>query len=694
MKKTYSIEKSRLYGAADYSAVMNGGDFRGYSLKRVTTEEIEVNTGAICFFDPYNPGRGRPFTVEFPKGKYKPFMFLISTSNGDRVALAGLDGGELCKAVEWKLAFTDERDVLKLLTGGDTAGVTVGSGFGAFCDISVFGDFIQLVKDGENSFHPLDGAVNMDGSCAQICKLKNVVLPIFSTGWGEGCYSAYIGLDADGGIKGFICDFSMVERPPEKSDGDTVEFEFEVSEDELYIPDPKKSDAENSIARYSLVIDGKDASAEALFNAYSRRGYSYHTTEKYDEALSDYLAALEIGRLNSWIPEFAMHAWSLYDNAANICRSAGRTDEAINLYKEACRASDTFYGGAYAGLIDVYRDNKDYKKALAAADEMVAARPQDPSAYLKRSEIYTACEEYEKAISDLDVLIEVFKLNESILDKALCLSFLGKYKEALGVLDTYLLDGRASEVYYDIRAGIHIADNNFAAAYSDSLKALDVNPDYLNTLEKLIELDGLLFNFKGVIKWATRYAESFPRTEYAYSVRAAAYAEMGEYDDAVEDYIHLIRITKNEPKYYGLLIKTALFGGYKGLAKRYSKMLRKLDSSYYIYAMGVTYLSQAKFARAERYLASAFALREDDVILSSLIDCYLESGRIDKAEFAMLKYAEVADAEDAYVKSAAISKTKGVLPIELKNEYVARFLGNCEDAALTDKVLTYFENIK
>ncbi len=692
MKKVYKVNKSRLYGAADYSAILSGHEFAGYALERIDTEEIEIVSHAVCFFDPYDPGNAKSFTAAFPSGKYRPYMMTVSTSEGKRVALAGLDGGDLHTAAVWRLAFTDERDAIKLSVSDETVGVTIGSGFGALSDTATLADFVKLVKDGEDSFHPLDGAVNMDGSCAQICKLKNVSLPVFNTGWGEGCYPCYIGEDNDGRVLGVICDFGMVECVKKKQGTQIEEFVFDVDVYDAFVPDPKKSDSENSIALCSAVIESSESDYGDLLGAYARRGYAYHTSARYDEALSDYLAAIKLGKRKENAAEFPMHAWSLYDNAATICRDKGMTDEAIRLYKEAFGISDTFYGGAYAGLIDIYRESKNYAKALEVADEMVKARPQDPSSYLRRSEIFMASEEYEKAVADLDVLINRYKLNESILDKSICLAYLGRNKEALDVLDAYLLEGRANEVYYDIRAGIHLADNNFAAAYIDALKAFDVNPDYLNTLEKLIELDGLFFNFKSVVKWASRYIEALPRTEYGYSVRADALFQLGEYEDAVADYTHLWNSEK-DCKYCGLLIKSAVKAGDKGLAKKHTKQLRKTDNAYYIYAVGLLLLSEKKYARAERYLASAFALKEDYLMLSSLIDCYIESGSYDKCAGAMNKFAQMADGEEVFVKHAAIAKKQGVSSSALCKEYVARFLGGCEDEVLTDKVKGFFNNL-
>lgn len=692
MKKTVHIRKSRLYGTADYTSALSCGDFAGYKLARIDLDEIENTTGAFCFFDPYGPKDGKPFTAEFPCGKYRPFALSVCTEQGKRIALAGLDGGELHKSVQWQLAFTDEREIFKLTHAGEQVGVTIGSGLGAVCDTRTLARFGELVRAGKDSFHPLDGVVSLDGSCAQVCALKDVRLPVFATGWGEGTYAAYVGVGADGRVKGLLCDFAMIAPPKAKESGQTVAFELEIDAQEAYEPDPKKSDAENNIARYTPIIQDDTANGKTLFAAYSRRGYAYHTAGKYNEALDDYLKAIAVGKACGDECDFAVHAWSLYDNAALIYRESGRINEAIGLYEEAKGISDTFYSGAYAGLIDIYRESKEYGKALAVADEMVAVRPRDPSAYLKRSEIYMACEEYEKAIADLDVLIEVYKLNESVLDKAFCLCNIGHTKEALRVLDTYLLDGRANEIYYNIRAGIHSADGDFSAAYGDLMKSFDVNPDYHVTLERLIESDALLFNFRNVVKWAARYIETRPRSEYGYGVRADAYMHMREYNDALGDYLHLVRIS-DDTQYIVSAVKAAVAGGNRGIAKKYLKVLRKTDNADYIYAMGLVYLHEKKYARAERYFASALALKEDERILASLVDCLIESGNREKASAMLKKLVRIADGEDAFVRYARIARARGTSADALTREYANRFLDGCTDEGLLERARTYFAGL-
>lgn len=689
MKKTYTIRKSRLYCGVDISALIKGNGYGEYATEKVSVGAVDVSTGKVCFFDPYHTSDVTPFAARLPVGAYEAFAVFVSDAAGKHVALAGLDGGRAKDAAAWRLAYTGERVLAQLVTDARAGGIAVSSGLSAVCDESMAEAYVRLVRQSAEDFHPLDGMVPTDGSCAKVCRIKDVRLPVFAAGRGEGSYRCYVGTDARGEVVGLACDFGLIAPKHKRETGETVTVEIETDGMLPYVTDPKKSDAENSILQYSAVLENARDDA-TRYTAYARRGYSYHTSGKYKEALADYLHAIACGKRTEGSADFSLHAWSLYDNAALIYREAGRTDDAIALYREALSAPDTFYSGAYTGLIDIYCDSKDYASALTVADEMVAARPQDPSAYVKRSEIFMASEEYEKAIQDLDVLIDTFKLNESILDKALCLNSLGRQKEALTVLDSYLIDGRASEAYYLARSGICLADNNFAAAYIDARNAFDVNPDYPPTLERLIELDGMLFHFKNVIKWVSRYIELRPQAEYGYSIRADAYARLGAYEDAMSDYLHLIHSSKADPKYYALAVRTALRGGNKGLAKKYTKILRSVDNAYYLYACGLLFGAQKKYARARRYIASALAINETDIILQSLAECLIAEGNYDGADNAMKRYARIADSEDVCLLSARIAALRGVPEDAIVREYVKNHLGDCRDSGLIDKVRLYF----
>ncbi len=694
MKKAFHIPKYRLYGEIDYSAVLSYNAVGKCKLQPLWLEEIPLPTGRICFFDPYRLRDVKPFLAEFSAGTARPFAYTLSVAKEQRIAFAGLDCGGLASAKEWRLALCEERDVLKLLADDGIAGVRIENGWGAMCDAATFEDFSQLARKAANAFHPLDGMLDMSGNGAQVCTIRGIRLPVFAADRGEATYACYVGIGADGKAKGILCDFALIKPSRKVNRNATVAFVFDVPTEDLYVADPKKSETENAIAKYSSVIGAKTIDIATLFQAYSRRGYSYHVAEQYEEALADYLQAIAIGHAHEVETDFRNHARALYENAAGIYHTLGRRSEEIALYEEALNCSDMFNNMAYVNLIRIYREEKDYVQALSVAQKMVTVRPQDPSAYLMRSEIFMECEEYEKAIADLDVLIDVYKLNESMLDKAVCLSHLGKNEEALRVLDAYLLDGSAGEDYYCIRAGIHLADNHLAAAYVDMIRAYDANPDYSVTLERLIELDGRLCNYKNVVRWATRYIDLHPHAEYGYSVRADAYMRIEAYEEAIADYAYLVHHVTDTPKYRGLLVKAYLSAGDKGTAKKYGKALRKDGGAYYFYAIGLLLAAEKRYARAERFLATAFTLKEDDVILFALIDCYILSGKTEKAAAAIPTLAEIAEPEEVYLTEARLAKLRGESMEKFEKEYIRRFLGDCGDEGLCAGIVAFFRELR
>lgn len=688
MKKAFHIPKRKLYGEIDYSAVLSYNALGGISFERRNLDETPVETGKVCFFDPYNISGVKPYMYTLPAGKARPFVLTVRSDFGERIAFAGLDCGNLHKAAVWKLAVCEEKDVLRLLPKGGTAGVYTGSGYGSVCDFATFGRFSRLVKESSGEFYPLDGFVARDGNFAEVCRMKDVELPVFCTGHGEGEYSAYIGLDENGEALGIICDFSLVKVPEKKSDKETVAFIFDVKAEDLYVPDPNKSEEENDIARYSAVIKDFADETDTLFGAYSKRGFAYHLAGKYEEALCDYLQAINLGSEDEAATDFRIHAWSLYENAAAIYRRFGKSENAVRLYEEALSVGLSV-SGPYIGLIEIYSENKDYVKALEAANMMVAARPDDPSAYLMRSEVYTAREDYEEAVADMDVLIERYKLGETILDKATCLSLLSRHEEALAAVDSYLMDNRANEYYYEVRARIELKAGDFAAAYIDMRKAYDVNHGSKTALEMLAEADRKLFNFKNVIKWSSRYVYDYPESEYGYSVRADAYMRVGEYGEALKDYVILSARTGNE-RYMGLALKAAVYAGERGSAKKYLRALRKKGGAYWLYGLGVSAANSHKLGMASRLFATAFTMKEEDDILIALLENYIASGELEKAEAAIPTLAEIADAEDVFVMHCRIIALRGGDVSKMKKDYVKNFLCGLGDAGLLASVDNFF----
>ncbi len=685
MKKIFKVKKSSLYASVDYTKAIETLKFLGYELKKTLLPPISIESGAVCFFDPYSREVRLPFCESFPKCNAEPFALSVSTNQGYRVALAGLKFTSK-RAFCWKKALLNEKDVIKI-DNGEIGSYTVGSGYCSFADYVTERNYVSFVREFNKDFHPLDPVV-AGGISSVTYNFNGGSIPVFYSGWGEGTYACYIGIDEDGKPCALVCDFMMVQHPKRRSDGEYLTFEFEVSAEEQYVYNPALSESENNQAKWTMVINTAGVTQDELFNAYARRGYSLHNLNRKEEALLDYLAAIDIGEKLEKERGNKYRTWTLYENAGAILLESGREYEAEKLFAGAKNSSDTFYAGAYLNLINIYIRRKDYESALKIADEMVCDRPADAVAYMRRAEIHVARADYEKAIEDLDVLIYTYKMADNIIEKAECLSMLGKLDQALKALDEYIYEAKADEFYFTTRASLNFKLGNFNDAYGELLKAIDSNPDYLPALEMLIELDSLTFNVYNQVKWATKYIDARPDSEFGYSVRIDAHMRSGNYDYALDDCVKLVNNVSSAAKYRKKLVVSAVHTKNRSQYKKSLKYLRKTDNAYYLNALGVYHMIKGRLLRAERYLTSAIMADEDEYneeFLFDLFDCYTRLANYEKASECIDKLEKLSpDVGAMFTRKIILYKAKGdTLEVErIKQGYIEKYLSCTTDEAI------------
>lgn len=682
MKKTFYVKKSKLYSEADYTAILLNKKYMGFSFEYNELDKIEIKSGALCMFDAYSSTNNvRPFLKKFPCSKCVPYAMSVSTSQGNRIAYAGLKFSDEA-AVEWVLALTEEKDVLKLLSDVESVSAIIHSGIVCYGDYIVMREYDSLVKNTSN-FHPMDSVISLDGNTIANFEVNSEnKFCVFSSGWGEGNYSSFIGLSKNKEVVGFITDFAMFDKPKSVvENSEVIPYEFEITIDEMYRNNSALSDSENHIAKWSMVIDNaSQVDGMTLFNAYSRRGYAYHSLQQYKNALNDYLKAIELGhKLETTTNSFKFHAWALYDNAGIINRELGNTIDAIRLFEQAKLNGDSFYAGAYTNLIDIYMQIKNLDSALEVASEMIADRPLDPNAYNKRAEVYVALEDYVNAIQDYNTLINKFKWTESIIDKSFCLSALNKFDEALECLESYLLENKANELYYYNKGLLQFKKKEFSAAYGNLIMAYNFNCDYIPTLHLLIEIGDLTFNYKEIVKWSSKYIELRAGNEFGYNIRADAYINLKQYDLAIIDYEYIVNHICQDNSYYLQLVYSYSLKKDMSKASKYAKILKnKHEVPYNMNALGIMYSVKKKFIKAEKNLLFSYEANNlEPYFIERLIEFYIKFKHFNKALDYIDKLVEVEPTSlNAYLFKIDIFKQEKNEDMVKKtaNEYIEKFL--------------------
>ncbi|MDV6168730.1 DUF4241 domain-containing protein [Flavobacterium sp. DG1-102-2] len=184
-------------------------------------------SGHIMAFDPLVYPDTKPFIRIVKPGNYPVKIYLAKTpDSGDRYALAKLEFSSE-RAEKWILAVT-EQDSIFNLKEREYFGFPVDAGLGAFCDYKAGKDYLKHETD-FMKVHP-NGNIYDDFFAAEFKKnarnLKdptdygdwlNFKIPnsenniiMFQSGYGDGAYPAYWGIDKNGEIVSLIVDFFVL----------------------------------------------------------------------------------------------------------------------------------------------------------------------------------------------------------------------------------------------------------------------------------------------------------------------------------------------------------------------------------------------------------------------------------------------------------------------------------------------------
>ncbi|MDC0249729.1 tetratricopeptide repeat protein [Flavobacteriales bacterium] len=126
------------------------------------------------------------------------------------------------------------------------------------------------------------------------------------------------------------------------------------------------------------------------------RGSCYRKLEQFDEAIQDYLAAIDLNSDLSFI----------YSNLASIYAKQGDSKEALNYYDIAIR-KDAKYALAYNNKASLLLENKEYQRAEFAIEKALVANPEYAPAFNNRGVLNHQYKKYKEAIIDFDKAIQI-----------------------------------------------------------------------------------------------------------------------------------------------------------------------------------------------------------------------------------------------------------------------------------------------
>ncbi len=203
-------------------------------------------------------------------------------------------------------------------------------------------------------------------------------------------------------------------------------------------------------------------------------------------------------------------------------------------------------------------DDKD--KQLADFDAAVKADPENSDAWQGRALIYLERGESEKAIADLEKLVEKESNNPAAIGAlAEALTNMKKYDEALKYCGKVIELAPRSTLGYSLRARVHILKDDLKAGLSDLNEAVKINPNDLPSLlmrSRLNAAEGKHDEARADIEKVLRLAPDLPQ---AILMRSVLAAQKDKYGEAIAD-VQILLQTDPTNVEYRLQLATYMVG--------------------------------------------------------------------------------------------------------------------------------------
>lgn len=182
--------------------------------------EITLQSGQIVACDPFIGMEEEPFTKQVVSGRYPVLLNINRYKNDDERIAFAMIMFNTNKVANWEMALQKGQNI-NGLKSDEFFGYGVDTGTGSFMDKEAMNTLLayEEEKQKENPnyylFDEFDGELDKTYKHTRswlVTTFKdNASIAIFSTGWGDGCYPSFWGLDNNGEIVCLVTDFLITD---------------------------------------------------------------------------------------------------------------------------------------------------------------------------------------------------------------------------------------------------------------------------------------------------------------------------------------------------------------------------------------------------------------------------------------------------------------------------------------------------
>jgi hypothetical protein len=209
-----TAKRMKMENTSAFADVLGPGPFTMPDGKAVTFDvyllgQLSLPSGRIVAADGFIMFDAKPFSRSVKPGSYPVTVAVALLGNDQRIAFAQIRFSEQ-RVAKWEMAVKPGQDPAKL-EAGETCGYGVDSGTGSFADPGA-----QDVLSARSSRSLVKQAMTEMKKVREptrdwvLIDTPNGSAALFSSGWGDGGYASYFGLNERGEAVALVTDFEVM----------------------------------------------------------------------------------------------------------------------------------------------------------------------------------------------------------------------------------------------------------------------------------------------------------------------------------------------------------------------------------------------------------------------------------------------------------------------------------------------------
>lgn len=299
-----------------------------------------------------------------------------------------------------------------------------------------------------------------------------------------------------------------------------------------------------------------------------------------------------------------------YINRGNVFKNMKEYHRAIGDYDKGIEIDPQSEEGYFnRGL--VLAQLREFSKAISDYNKAIEIDPRDEDTYINRGNVFKDMKEYHRAITDYDKALEINpQYAEAFYNKGVVFAQLKEYRKAIRTFSKAIeINSRFADAYYN--RGLVLGElKEYSKALEDFSKALEINPKASHVYIRKGDVYKNLEKYAEAVRNYGKAIEISPNNANAYFSRGVALTQLKKYEEAIRDYSKALAIRPGYLEaHHNRGVVFAQLKKYGEAIKDFSKAI-EIDpqSGNAYYSRALAYYSAGDYIKSLRNLRQAQSL--------------------------------------------------------------------------------------